>query len=86
MAVVREQASAEKGLGMEASKTDIVEFIPQMEAMRENLVDELICESRLQVRKNVRDKNPARLDQLTAELADVQIAIVALREEAERRR
>jgi len=71
---------------MEASKTDILEFIPKMEASRENLVDDLIYESRVQTGRSVKEKEPARLHQITAELANVQMAIAALREEADRRR
>ncbi|MHA6644537.1 hypothetical protein [Mesorhizobium sp. A623] len=70
---------------MEASKTDILAFIPRMEASRANLVDELLYESRAQIGRDVKDKDPARLDQITAELANVQIAIAALTEEADRR-
>lgn len=71
---------------MAISRTDILEFIPRMEVGRENLVDELLYESMAQREKDTREKSYERLDKLTADLAAIQTAIAALREEADRRR
>lgn len=75
-----------KGLGMEASKTEILAFIPKLEASRQNVVDEIIYESRIQTEKPHKEKNSTRLDQLFAEAARIQGTIAAFREEAEIRR
>lgn len=70
---------------MEASKVEVLAFIPKLQASRQNLVDEIIYESRIQTGKDHKDKNPERLDKLMAELAAVQTAITAFREDADGR-
>lgn len=71
---------------MEASKTDILEFIPKLEATRENLVDDLIYESRVQHGRKVNERDSTTIDEIIAKIANAQTAIAALREEADRRK
>jgi len=70
---------------MAANKTDILKFIRKLEATRENLVDELLYESRIQHDRKQEDRDSTVLDEIVASLADTQTALVALREEADRR-
>ena len=71
---------------MSITKTDILEFIPKLEASRENLVDDVLQESRTQTALPQNDKKPERFNELMAELAHVQLALSAFREEADKRR
>ncbi|QIX21302.1 hypothetical protein FOB41_09220 [Agrobacterium pusense] len=70
---------------MEASREEVLAFIPKLEASRQNLVDEIIYESRIQTGKDHKDRNPERLDKFMAELAAVHTAIAAFRDDADSR-
>lgn len=71
---------------MEASKAEILAFIPKLEASRQNVIDEIIYESRILTDKPHKEKNPARLNELFAEAASIQGTIAAFRAEADIRK